>query len=124
MDKSVADKPAGAADKIEISANGHLAHRIDEIHESSTLKMARLVRELKAQGKDIISFSLGEPDFDTPEHIRKAAIDAINNGFTHYPPVAGYDDLRQAIADKFKRENNLSYTPKQVMVSTGAKQSI
>jgi aspartate aminotransferase len=100
------------------------AQRIQNIHESSTLRMAKLSRELKAQGLDIINLSLGEPDFDTPEHIRDAAKKAIDDGYTHYPPVAGYPDLKDAIVNKFKRENNLAYKPSQVVVSTGAKQSI
>jgi aspartate aminotransferase len=100
------------------------AHRIEELQESSTLKMAKISRELKAQGQDIVNLNLGEPDFDTPEHIRQAAIEAINQGYTHYPPVAGYPELRQAVSDKFRNENNLHYTTSQVIVSTGAKQSI
>jgi len=81
-------------------------------------------RELVAKGLDIINLSLGEPDFDTPDHIKKAAIEAINNNFTHYSPVSGFLDLRQAVADKLQRENGLSYSSSQVIVSTGAKQSI
>lgn len=100
------------------------AHRIDALQESSTLRMAKISRELKSQGQEIVNLNLGEPDFDTPEPIRQAAIDAINEGYTHYPPVAGYPELRQAIVDKFKRENNLSFNTSQVIVSTGAKQSI
>jgi aspartate aminotransferase len=101
-----------------------LAKRIDQLQESSTLQMARMSRELKAKGLDIINLSLGEPDFDTPMHIKLAAIEAINQNFTHYPPVSGYPELRQAVADKFKRENGLEYPASQVIVSTGAKQSI
>src|ERR1022692_2535640 len=101
-----------------------LAQRIYELEESSTLQMAKLSRELKAKGLDIINLSLGEPDFDTPDHIKKAAIEAINQNFTHYPPVSGIPELRQAVADKFLRENGLQYKPSQVIVSTGAKQSI
>jgi aspartate aminotransferase len=101
-----------------------LAHRIHEIKESSTLQMAKMTRELRAKGLDIINLSLGEPDFDTPAHIKAAAIEAINQNYTHYPPVSGYPELRQAVADKFLRENGLKYTASQVIVSTGAKQSI
>jgi aspartate aminotransferase len=101
-----------------------LAERISQLHESSTLQMAKMSRELRAKGFDIINLSLGEPDFDTPQHIKNAAIDAINQNYTHYPPVSGYPELRQAIADKFQRENGLAYQSNQVIVSTGAKQSI
>jgi len=101
-----------------------LAQRISHLKESSTLKMAKMSRELAAKGLDIINLSLGEPDFDTPEHIKNAGIEAIRNNITHYPPVAGFPDLRKAVADKFLRENGLNYTPNQVVVSTGAKQSI
>jgi len=86
--------------------------------------MSRLARELKAQGKDIISLSLGEPDFHTPQFIKDAAIEALNNNFTTYPPVLGYDDLRDAIVEKFKRDNGLNYKRENIIVSTGAKQSI
>lgn len=86
--------------------------------------MAKLSRELKAQGIDIVDLSIGEPDFDTPEHIREAAKKAIDEGYTHYTPVAGYLDLKQAVAHKLLRDNSLEYTPEQIVVSTGAKQSI
>jgi aspartate aminotransferase len=86
--------------------------------------MAQLSRELKHQGKDIIDLSLGEPDFDTPDHIKAAAKKAIDDGYTHYTPVAGYLDVREAICTKFKRDNELDYTPQQIVISTGAKQSI
>jgi len=98
--------------------------RLNNMEESATLAMSRLSRELKAQGKDIISLSLGEPDFHTPEFIKEAAVEAINNNFTTYTPVPGYDDLRESIATKFKRDNNLNYTKNQIVVSTGAKQSL
>ena len=101
-----------------------LADRINELTESQTIAMARLSRELQDQGKDIISLSLGEPDFVTPEDIRESAKKAIDDGFTKYPPIAGFADLRQAISDKFKKENNLDYPPSCIVVSTGAKQSI
>src|SRR5688500_9973037 len=101
-----------------------VAKRIQLIQESSTIRMAKLSRELKEKGVDVINLSLGEPDFETPQHIKQAAIDAINQGFTHYPPVAGYPELKKAVAEKFKRENNLDYQPTQIVVSNGAKQSI
>ena len=101
-----------------------IAQRILNMEESATLKMANLAWELKDQGKDVISLSLGEPDFDTPEFIKEAAIDAINKNFTHYPPVPGYKDVREAICTKFKRDNGLEYTPEQIVISTGAKHSL
>lgn len=94
------------------------------LSESETLAMARRTRELKAQGIDIISLSLGEPDYDTPSFIKDAAKKAIDENFTHYPPVAGYADLREAVALKFRRDNGIEYAPDQIVVSTGAKQSI
>ena len=102
----------------------NLAKRIANLDESATIKMAQMTRELKRQGRDIIDLSLGEPDFETPESIRDAAKKAIDDGFTHYTPVAGYLDVREAIAAKFKRENGLNYTADQIVISTGAKQSI
>ncbi len=103
---------------------GKIANRVLEMEESATLKMANLAWELKDQGKDIISLSLGEPDFDTPEFIKKSAIKAIENNVTHYPPVPGFKDLKKAICEKFKRDNNLDYRPEQIVVSTGAKHSL
>ncbi len=101
-----------------------LSNRIINLAESATLKMAALARQLKQQGKDVINLSIGEPDFGTPEHIKEAAIQAIKEGHSHYTPVPGYLDLRQAIVQKLKRDNNLDYTPNQIIVSTGAKQSL
>ena len=101
-----------------------LAKRLSKIDEPQTIRMAKLSRELRAKGQDIIDLSLGEPDFKTPRHIIDAAIDAMNEGYTKYPPVAGFPELRQAVAEKFKRDNQLDYTTDQVMVSTGAKQCI
>jgi aspartate aminotransferase len=101
-----------------------LAARLSKISESQTLAMARKSRELQALGKDIISLSIGEPDYDTPDFIKDAAKLAIDQNYTHYTPVAGYQDLRVAISAKFKRDNNIDYTPEQIVVSTGAKQSI
>lgn len=102
----------------------YLSDRILSLSESQTIAMSRLSRELKEKGIDVISLSLGEPDFDTPSHIKDAAKKAIDENYTHYPPVAGYADLRKAISQKLKRENNLDYTPDQIVTSTGAKQSI
>jgi aspartate aminotransferase len=101
-----------------------LSDRINNLSESQTLAMARISRELQAQGKDVISLSIGEPDFDTPTPIKEAAIEAINQNFTHYTPVPGIPELREAIALKLKRDNNLIYNPSQIVVSTGAKQSL
>lgn len=101
-----------------------LSERVRKMEESATLRMAQLGREVKAQGHDVISLSLGEPDFDTPDHIKQAAKAALDAGDTKYTPVPGTPALRQAISDKFKRENKLDYAPSQIVVSTGAKQSI
>lgn len=101
-----------------------LAERLSRISVPQTIRMAKLSRELKAQGIDIVDLSIGEPDFDTPVHIRESAKKAIDEGYTHYTPVAGYADLKQAVAYKLKRDNNLDYSPEQIVVSTGAKQSI
>lgn len=102
----------------------NLAHRVDYINEPQTIAMAKLGRELMAQGLDIISLSLGEPDFTTPQHIKDAAKQAIDDNFTYYTAVAGILELREAIVDKFKRDNNLDFTPDQILVSTGAKHCI
>lgn len=101
-----------------------LSDRINSMEESATIGMAKKSRELKAQGKDVISLSLGEPDFFTPQFIKNAAVEALNNNFTMYTPVSGYDDLRESISLKFKRDNGLDYSKDQIVVSTGAKQSI
>lgn len=101
-----------------------LSNRLNLFAESQTLQMAKKSRELKAQGIDIINLSLGEPDFTTPDHIKEAAKKAIDENYSYYTPVSGYLDLREAICRKFKRENDLTYTPDQIVVSTGAKQSI
>ncbi|HPT14131.1 MAG TPA: pyridoxal phosphate-dependent aminotransferase [Bacteroidales bacterium] len=101
-----------------------LSERINALAESETLAMTRRSRELRAQGFDVINLSIGEPDFDTPEHVKEAAKEAIDQNFSHYPPVPGYPELRQAIAEKLKRDNNLDYTAEQIVVSTGAKQSL
>lgn len=101
-----------------------LSDRILNMGESATLKMAQLARELTAKGHQIISLSLGEPDFDTPDHIKRAAVKALNDGYTKYTPVAGLLELRQAICTKLQRDNNLNFLPSQIVVSNGAKQSI
>ncbi|MDQ2719978.1 MAG: pyridoxal phosphate-dependent aminotransferase [Bacteroidota bacterium] len=101
-----------------------LSSLLSRFNEPETLKMAKLGRELRAKGFDIIDLSLGEPDFNTPEHIKDAAIKAIDDNWSHYTPVAGFLDLREAICRKLKRDNGLAYTPQQIVVSTGAKQCI
>lgn len=101
-----------------------LSDRINNLPVSETLAMAAKARELKEQGKDIISLSLGEPDFNTPDFIKEAAIQAIHENYSSYSPVDGYVDLKKAICEKFKRDNHLTYQPNQIVVSTGAKQSI
>ncbi|MCB0642267.1 MAG: aminotransferase class I/II-fold pyridoxal phosphate-dependent enzyme, partial [Phaeodactylibacter sp.] len=107
----------------EISTN-LLSQRVLDMVESATIKMAQLARELNEQGKSVISLSLGEPDFDTPQHIKDAAKKALDDGYTKYTPVPGLVELRKAITNKFKRDNNLDYSPSQIVVSNGAKQSI
>ena len=97
---------------------------LGRLSESATIAMSRKARELKAAGRDIISLSLGEPDFDTPQAIKAAGIKAIEENYTHYPPVPGYADVRQAICDKLNRDNGLAYGPHQIVISTGAKQSL
>jgi aspartate aminotransferase len=99
-----------------------LSDALSRVKPSATIAVSQKARDLKAQGKDIIGLGAGEPDFDTPDNIKQAAIDAIQRGETKYPPVAGIQPLREAIAAKFKRENGLDYTPAQTLVSTGGKQ--
>lgn len=101
-----------------------LSSFLDRFNEPETLKMAKLGRELRAKGIDVIDLSLGEPDFDTPVHIKEAAIKAINDNWSHYTPVPGFLDLREAVCTKFKRDNNLDYKPENIVASTGAKQSL
>ena len=101
-----------------------LSARINRLPVSATLAMAAKARELKTKGIDVIGLSLGEPDFDTPEFIKNAAIQAVQDNWNSYSPVDGYADLKSAICNKFKRDNNLDYNPNQIVVSTGAKQSI
>ncbi|MFK7946699.1 MAG: pyridoxal phosphate-dependent aminotransferase [Saprospiraceae bacterium] len=109
---------------METTLANPLSKRILNMKESATIKMAQLARDLKGKGKDVISLSLGEPDFDTPEHIKEAAKQALDNGYTKYTPVPGLVELRQAIVNKFKRDNDLDFTVNQIAVSNGAKQSI
>ncbi len=101
-----------------------LSDRILNMSTSATLAMAAKARELRGEGKDIIGLSLGEPDFKVPDFVKDAAIDAINEGYNSYTPVDGYGDLKEAIITKFKRDNNLTYSPSQIVVSTGAKQAL
>lgn len=101
-----------------------LSSFLRRFNEPETLKMAKLGRELRAKGIDVIDLSLGEPDFDTPDHIKQAAIKAINDNWSHYTPVPGFPDLREAVCTKLKRDNNLDYKPENIVVSTGAKQSL
>lgn len=106
------------------SIHSVLSERVLNLAESETLKMARMARELRALGHDVISLSLGEPDFDTPEHIKTAAYEALKAGYTKYTPVSGLPELTQAISEKFRRDNDLNYKPEQIVVSNGAKQSL
>ena len=101
-----------------------LSSNLSRFNEPETLKMAKLSRELRAQGIDVVDLSVGEPDFNTPDHIKEAAKKAIDDNWSHYTPVPGYLELREAICRKLKRDNGLEYTPQQIVVSTGAKQSI
>jgi aspartate aminotransferase len=109
---------------IENMPHNVLSTRVQNLAESETLKMARMARELKALGHDVISLSLGEPDFDTPDHVKVAAFQALQDGYTKYTPVSGLPELTKAISEKFKRDNNLEYRPEQIVVSNGAKQTI
>jgi len=101
-----------------------LSSRLELFNEPETLKMAKLGRELRAKGVDVIDLSLGEPDFDTPDHIKESLKKAVDDNWSHYPPVAGYPELRAAVCTKLKRDNNLEYMPENILVSTGAKQSL
>ena len=101
-----------------------ISDRVLNMEESATLKMAGLARKLRQEGKNVINLSLGEPDFDTPDHIKEAAKKALDEGYTKYTPVNGLIELRQAISNKFKRDNDLDYSPDQIVVSNGAKQSL
>jgi len=101
-----------------------LSQRIQNLSESQTIAMNKKSREMKERGVDVISLSLGEPDFNTPDFIKDAAKKALDDNYTHYPPIAGYKDVREAICHKLKRDNNLDYQADQIVISTGAKQSI
>ena len=101
-----------------------ISKRVLDMPASETLAMTALARELKEKGQDVISLSIGEPDFNTPEEVKDFAKQSIDDNFTHYPPVPGYADLLNAISNKFKRDNNLDYSPQQIVVSTGGKQAI
>ena len=101
-----------------------LSTRVTSMTESATIRMAQVARDLKDQGIDVISLSLGEPDFDTPEHIKDAAKKALDDGYTKYSPVPGFPEVRKAICKKLKNTNKLDYTPEQIVISNGAKQSI
>jgi len=101
-----------------------LSSLLNRFNEPETLKMAKLGRELRAKGIDVIDLSLGEPDFDTPQHIKDAAIKAINDNWSHYTPVPGFLDLREGVCTKLKRDNHLDYAPENIVTSTGAKQSL
>lgn len=107
-----------------MSLNQNVSGLLDRLSESATLAMARKSRELKEAGHSVISLSLGEPDFDTPDFIKDAAKEGIDQNYTHYMPVAGYGDFRDSISRKFKRDNAIDYSPEQIVVSTGAKQSL
>ena len=109
---------------MEKTPKNLLSERVNNLSESATIAMARKSRELKAQGIDVISLSLGEPDFNTPDFIKEAAKEGIDQNYSKYMAVNGYEDLRTAICDKFKRDNDISYNINQIVVSTGAKQSI
>jgi aspartate aminotransferase len=101
-----------------------LSNRVNMLAESETLAMTRISRELNAQGKNVINLSIGQPDFNTPKYIKDAAVEALDQNYTSYPPVPGYEDLRKAICDKLKRDNNLDFKTSEIVVSTGAKQSL
>ncbi|MFO7880530.1 MAG: pyridoxal phosphate-dependent aminotransferase [Bacteroidales bacterium] len=101
-----------------------ISKRLEKLSVSATLAMTQKSRELKEEGNDVVNLSIGEPDFDTPQYVKDAAIKAIQENWTHYPPVPGYPELRKAISGKFQRENKLEYKPEQIMVSAGAKHSL
>jgi len=109
---------------MAVVATEILSKKVLQMTESATLKMAKMARSLASEGNDVISLSLGEPDFDTPEHIKEAAKQALDDGYTKYTPVPGIPELRQAIVRKFKRDNGLNFDMNQIVVSTGAKQTI
>ncbi|NCG30983.1 MAG: aminotransferase class I/II-fold pyridoxal phosphate-dependent enzyme, partial [Bacteroidetes bacterium] len=102
----------------------NLSQRIQRLAESETIAMSQRSRDLQSQGVDVINLSLGEPDFNTPEFIKEAAIQAVRDNYSHYPPVPGYLEVREAISAKLKRDNGAEYAPNQIVISTGAKQSL
>ena len=108
----------------QFDATKLLSRRTAAVEEAAIIRMAQKARDLRAAGRDVVSLTIGEPDFDTPSHIQAAASEAMRNGFTHYAPVAGFPDLRAAIADKLKRENDLDYGPNDIVLANGAKQAI
>src|SRR5690348_1492786 len=103
--------------------NYKISHRASALTPSITLAIDSKAKAMKAEGIDVVGFGAGEPDFDTPQHIKDAAIKAINDGFTKYTPSSGTPELRQAAADKFKRDNGLTYKPSQIIISCGGKHS-
>ena len=109
---------------MSIETTQLLSKRVLQMEESQTIGMAKKARELAAKGFDVINLSFGEPDFPTPQHIKDAAKKALDDGYTFYTPVAGYPDLKKAICDKFLRDNDLHFNNENIVVSTGAKQSI
>ncbi|MFM9422790.1 MAG: hypothetical protein RIR06_1251 [Bacteroidota bacterium] len=108
----------------EKSKVGQVSELLEKLSESATLAMARMSRELASQGKPVVNLSLGEPDFNTPDFIKDAAKKAIDENVTHYPPVNGFLEVRKAVSEKFKRDNGLNYSPEEIVISTGAKQSL
>ncbi|MBC7449319.1 MAG: aminotransferase class I/II-fold pyridoxal phosphate-dependent enzyme, partial [Hymenobacteraceae bacterium] len=106
------------------ATSSYLSARIQNLAESQTIAMAKRSRELTAKGVDVVNLTFGEPDFPTPLYIKDAAKRALDEGFTYYTPVPGYPELRQAIADKLRRDNQLDFQPNQIVVSTGAKQAL
>jgi len=116
--------PSSSPAPVAADSTAYLSDRILNMQESATIAMAKKSRELAAKGIDVINLSFGEPDFQTPQYIKDAAKQALDEGYTFYTPVPGYLDLRQAICDKFQRDNKLSYKPTEIVVSTGAKQSL
>jgi aspartate aminotransferase len=124
MRKNARNSPKSLRFVAKIPDMQRVASRLNKLSESQTLAMTRISREMRAKGIDVISLSIGEPDFDTPDYIKTAAKKAIDENFTHYPPVAGIPELREAVCVKLKRDNHLEYQANQIVISTGAKQSL
>ena len=116
--------PSASPATAPADPTAYFSDRVLQMEESATIAMAKKSRELAAQGVDVINLSFGEPDFQTPQYIKEAAKKAIDDGYTFYTPVPGYLDLRQAICAKLLRDNQLTYQPNQIVVSTGAKQAL